>query len=106
MEKYYVDVRSNEITTDIYNLAPELYYSYEKGTMEGVIIEKYYCGKNECINFSHSYPSDEHVNLERHLHFKKHNASPSYMYAYVVPPSIYEEVIKKYESSLVDNKEE
>jgi hypothetical protein len=110
MARYYIDARTREVTEDVSLLAPELYWEYLKGTMEGVIVENWYCGIDEstgspmAISFSHATDL-QFVGVARQEHFKRHKANVQYLMSYTVPPSWYDETIAEYLSDTTDEDE-
>ena len=100
---YYVDSYAKEVVREKCKFAaPERYYEYRRGTLEGKIIETYIVSHHPLVvvDFSHltsDHPSFDPVLLEtdRINFFKKHNISRPILYAYTVPPSWYDEEISK-----------
>jgi hypothetical protein len=67
-------------------LAPELYYEYIRGTVEGIIKEVWCVGENRYLDFvtgTNNYNKD----IERTAYFKIHKVTPLYLKSYIVPPS-------------------
>jgi len=95
MSEYYVDARTREVVCkeqlDLNMLAPELYYEYRCGVLDGVITETWYCGNDEVLDFCTTI-NNPYKDKERSMHFKRHGASPLYLLAYTVPPKWYEEM--------------
>lgn len=99
MQRYYVDTRTMEVVRaediDIKRLAPELYYEYRCGTMEGIIIEKWCVGDDKYLDFA-VLIEDPYKNEKRAAHFKLNKVEPLYLKAYTVPPSWFKEQIEKH----------
>lgn len=99
---FYVDIFANELVKEKDKFAAqERYYEYRKGTDDNIIIETYiveYKPLKVC-DFAHEIVTEENknmINIGRENFFKEHNIihNPR-LYAYTVPPELYEEVITK-----------
>jgi hypothetical protein len=99
-------VKEKEVTAP-----PERYIPYIKGTADGVIIEKYYVGGYSSKRINFAYTEFESTNFpevvakKRREHFKNNGVISCSIYAYVIPPAIYDNIEKAVEESKNDLEE-
>ena len=103
---YYDSFTEEYVTEKDYYAPPERYIAYMKGT-EGVYTEKF----SVCVNgdpsfrLDFSYSEFEMTNYpklvanNRLLHFEKNNIpkEATRLIAYIVPPSVYDKIVKEWE---------
>ena len=95
---YWVDRSTGEIVSERDKNKPLwAYYEYQKGVMDGIVVETYIIGENPfCrIEFAHCV-GEMYVNLKREYHFKKHGVDRNNvrLCAITVPAKEYDEKIE------------